>query len=382
MKKVKENKAPYIGISITFIVSGILILPYLFWTGTYHLYTIGILAASLLPLIYKYLLNISRHTLIPILIIVASLFSVWLVIEALRCTLQEDFLPKTIPIIFIPYLLYIFGGAGTSVNEGVPTTLNVAFNIYGLTVFLFFAGLYLALKKRVNLLFLVFSIILLLATLGQRRWGYYFTIPVGLLSAYLIFEISKLFKKNLQASIISIILIFVVLTSIKGTIGVVRLENNISLDWYNSLVWMRNNTPDPFEDKDAYYKLSTGKAQYGVLSWWDYGHWITRIARRTPMTTPAFQIIGAAGWFLIEPPIEAEKYIRTYNIKYIIIDKDMVEGKFYALVQRYWPAATQDEIAERRLYSMVTKLWNEEVPGYKLIYQEGNVKIIERLASN
>jgi len=69
-------------------------------------------------------------------------------------------------------------------------------------------------------------------------------------------------------------------------------------DWYESLTWMRKNTPEPI----SYYELyqmpemnkTTGRIEdynyppeaYGVISWWDYGHWITRIAHRIPVANP------------------------------------------------------------------------------------------------
>ena len=67
--------------------------------------------------------------------------------------------------------------------------------------------------------------------------------------------------------------------------------------WEESLSWMRDNTPDPFGDPDAYYRLyqpppagesfTYPKSAYGVVSWWDYGYWITRTARRLPIANPS-----------------------------------------------------------------------------------------------
>jgi dolichyl-diphosphooligosaccharide--protein glycosyltransferase len=55
--------------------------------------------------------------------------------------------------------------------------------------------------------------------------------------------------------------------------------------WQTSLLWLKdsNNSPDPFgdfDDPDFYYRLYETPFQYpesayGVMSWWDYGYWIS-----------------------------------------------------------------------------------------------------------
>ncbi|GAI00748.1 unnamed protein product, partial [marine sediment metagenome] len=64
--------------------------------------------------------------------------------------------------------------------------------------------------------------------------------------------------------------------------------------WYSSATWLRENSPQPFGDPDFYYELYETpfhypETAYGVVSWWDYGHWITRIGRRVPNSSPAGQ---------------------------------------------------------------------------------------------
>jgi dolichyl-diphosphooligosaccharide--protein glycosyltransferase len=79
-------------------------------------------------------------------------------------------------------------------------------------------------------------------------------------------------------------------------------------DWYESLSWMKNNTPEP---GISYYDLyeepplnvttkrrenySYPEEAYGVMSWWDYGHWITRMAHRIPNANPFQWGIGGPG---------------------------------------------------------------------------------------
>jgi len=69
--------------------------------------------------------------------------------------------------------------------------------------------------------------------------------------------------------------------------------------WYESLTWMRYNTPDPGVDFYGKYQepppgvnYSYPDSAYGVMSWWDYGHRITAWAHRIPNANPFQAGIG------------------------------------------------------------------------------------------
>ncbi len=66
------------------------------------------------------------------------------------------------------------------------------------------------------------------------------------------------------------------------------------------------------------------------MSWWDYGHWITRIARRLPNATPAMW--GSCGQFFSDQDeASASKMLDSLGMRYVIIDLNMVTRKFYAV---------------------------------------------------
>jgi len=64
----------------------------------------------------------------------------------------------------------------------------------------------------------------------------------------------------------------------------------------SSLTWLRENTQDPFGNPNFYYELREPlppgesydypESAYGVMAWWDYGYWISRIAHRLPNANP------------------------------------------------------------------------------------------------
>ncbi|NLA99967.1 MAG: oligosaccharyl transferase, archaeosortase A system-associated, partial [Methanomicrobiales archaeon] len=74
----------------------------------------------------------------------------------------------------------------------------------------------------------------------------------------------------------------------------IALANNaryggVDSQWMEALKWMGTNTPDSGVDYYAIYDKETftyPEESYGVMSWWDYGHWITFVAKRIPNNNP------------------------------------------------------------------------------------------------
>jgi dolichyl-diphosphooligosaccharide--protein glycosyltransferase len=175
-------------------------------------------------------------------------------------------------------------------------------------------------------------------------------------------------------------------------VAVDRVEANTGLsdDWHEALVWMRtgNNTEDPFADlnnPDFYYELHqrppAGEAYqypesaYGVMSWWDYGYFITYIAHRIPNANPSqLGAPDAALFFTAQDEEVANEVLDRLGTKYIIIDSDMAIGKYYAMV--VWAGKNVEDffdtyyspqngrLAPQRLYlrayyeSMCSRLYN------------------------
>ncbi len=109
-------------------------------------------------------------------------------------------------------------------------------------------------------------------------------------------------------------------------------------DWRESLEWLGNSTPSTGVDYYAIYDQKTYKypAQaYGVMSWWDYGHMITYIAKRIPNANP-FQRgvagdIGAASFFMTISEDSANAIADKLGTRYVITDIEMDSGKFWAM---------------------------------------------------
>jgi oligosaccharyl transferase (archaeosortase A-associated) len=301
-------------------------------------------------------------------------------------------------------------------------------------------------RSAEKVLLLVWTLVMLIATLGQVRFSYYFAVNAALLSGYLCWKIpgwvsatvswigfreprierrrrprarerrtetrteprtesrvgwrglrTKFLRPKYVSPALAIIIVFFLAfypnigfypfyRSIGQSMETAKLPTvqPTAIDyWHDALLWMRDNTPDPFQDPDFYYQLyqrpPAGEAYpypesaYGVMSWWDYGHWITAIARRIPNANPFQAGARDAGlFFTCQNETEANQMLDELGSKYIIIDIEMAMYKFYAMVRfadkeetSFFEPYYKEETLEPILYyypeyynSMCSRLYN------------------------
>jgi oligosaccharyl transferase (archaeosortase A-associated) len=113
-------------------------------------------------------------------------------------------------------------------------------------------------------------------------------------------------------------------------------------DWTESLEWMNVSTPDTGVDYFTIYDQATftyPDTAYGVMSWWDYGHLITHIAKRIPNANP-FQSgvqgpYGAATFFMTQDEDTVNEIADHQGTRYVMTDIEMDTGKFWAMATWY-----------------------------------------------
>ncbi len=239
---------------------------------------------------------------------------------------------------------------------------------------------------------LVWSLIMLISTWQHIRYEYYLAVNIALLSAVCVsftFEYGwadirrlttrissdtrdpesgkggkeesprskkqkKIHKKGSETSQPNYITIALVIL-IAG-LGILFVYTSVSLsyanasgdyirmnsDWRESLDWMGNNTPDTGVNYTTIYNPQTFRyppEAYGVMSWWDYGHMITYIAKRIPNANP-FQSgvvgpMGSANYFMSVSEDEGNQVLDRAKTRYIITDIEMDTGKFWAMATWY-----------------------------------------------
>jgi len=211
-------------------------------------------------------------------------------------------------------------------------------------------------------LFVVWSLVILAATLAMRRFAYYFVINVALLTGYLSWLIleftgfKRLAAKPVEMSGVmmrerarvkkgittrhiymafGVIVVFFLsfFPNISPAIATASQPQFAPSDgWCESLSWLRDTTPEPFGDPNFYYKLyeppPPGKAYnypktaYGVIAWWDRGYWVTRIGHRLPISNPGTGHRGEAYLFTAQDEDSANKMIDESwaGSRYVIVD--------------------------------------------------------------
>lgn len=227
-----------------------------------------------------------------------------------------------------------------------------------------------------KLALVVWSVVILVATLGQRRFAYYLAVNVALLTAYICWlglefagfresatrpqnipdkEKRRRARENkktkarprgaLSNMILVIIAIFLVvfLPNILGAKDTASAAIFAPSDaWLESLTWMKHSTPEPFNNPDFYYvKYDTEfrypANTYGVMAWWDYGHLITRVAHRPAVANPFQQGATEAARFLTcQDESQANQMLSALGAKYVVIDLATATTKFHG------PAAFAD----------------------------------------
>jgi dolichyl-diphosphooligosaccharide--protein glycosyltransferase len=260
-------------------------------------------------------------------------------------------------------------------------TLDMVNGNFGMAFYLSLVGLALLFMRIIKkwkaeeMLILVWSIVIFDAMYQQNRFAYYYAVNVALLTglvlSYLVdrMGMQELSKKYVQSVhsfkgfhepfvkilkeikplnlvflvfVIVIILVYpwpgILPTSVASAKGV----GGPPPGWVESLDWMKTHTPDPGVDYYGIYdpgNFTYPPEAYGVMSWWDYGHWILAIGHRMPNANPFQQGIGggpdhkpgASTFFTTTQEGKANQIADELGVRYVVSDAEMATGKFYAM---------------------------------------------------
>ena len=286
-------------------------------------------------------------------------------------------------------------------------TLSLVWGNFTTSFFLLFASLGILIYHIIKrgepdkTLLIVWSLTMLVATLAMRRFAYHFVVNVALLSGYLCWlflefagfketvpePVERAEKAKRKATkrtvrkgslrltvgmVVWPLLIFFLVFFPNIGPAVVTASHPVyapSNAWCESLSWLKYNTPDPFDNPDFYYELYETpfhypETAYGVVAWWDYGYWITRIGHRLPNCNPGGGARGRVARFLTaQDEVSANQIIDKLNSKYVIIDHDTATSKFYA-VARYTGSGEED------FYDLYYQKWEGKLEPGHLYYPE------------
>jgi dolichyl-diphosphooligosaccharide--protein glycosyltransferase len=203
-------------------------------------------------------------------------------------------------------------------------------------------------------------VFLVLATLTQQRFDYYLVLAVGAANAVLIpVLVSWLDLDDVVGSVrdvkayqvLAVLAVVLVLTAPLayrtggGYSNAVQISDQRSSpgevrNWDSTLEWTGANTPvegaygsgdGPSLDYYGTYErtgdFAYGEGEYGVMAWWDYGHWITVLGERVPVANPFQQHARlAANYLLGDNASEANDRLVSDDgeeTRYVMIDYQM-----------------------------------------------------------
>jgi dolichyl-diphosphooligosaccharide--protein glycosyltransferase len=283
------------------------------------------------PALYKGLINVVKWGFIPAFVIGAVI--IWV---------APDILPFGFGIKFQTILNPLFRGEASlvaSVAEQMPSPWSVFYYNTLIPLVLTPLGIYFCFKvlNAPEILIIAFAILMFYFTGSMIRIILLFSPAVSLIAAYGLVSVLKIFgsflgerregisrkrKRQLKSQIGSseILAIFMVV----GFLGVAQIVHSTDIsieqfsysqispagvihDWEESLMWMRAN----LEGTDV------------VVSWWDYGYWLTPIGNVTTVNDNATMNstrIGLTGMALMQTnEIYSARAFRRLGADYVLV---------------------------------------------------------------
>jgi len=278
-----------------------------------------------------------------------------------------------------------------TIGEMRPLSLTMGWEEFTTSFYLSLISLvvvaYFAIREGAaeKMLLLVWSAVMLVAMLSENRFAYYFAINVSLLTAFLVWKTAalvavrvlphrttatasapesfktgkrktKVSKKSKRKEakrertgpgttiagyplswiaygvVVAVVVFFLVFFPNIGTAIDIAGTNTTQVgSWREPLLWMQDNTPDPFGDPDFFNQVfddPPGRedydypdSAYGVMAWWDYGHWITQIAHRIPNSNPHQHGASEAAWyFTSQDEASANEILNELGSRYVALD--------------------------------------------------------------
>jgi dolichyl-diphosphooligosaccharide--protein glycosyltransferase len=260
-----------------------------------------------------------------------------------------------------------------SIGETKAMSLQYFATVYAANIATAGAALYWTVKERHEfLLVALWGIIMLMFTITQMRWEYYLVVPLALLSAYGFVRISTYVRHEAKRGSSLASMLFLLFATCIAGIGFAGQGSLMTGDWHEALTWLRDNTPEPY-DSAVYYELDSREiADYGVLAWWDYGHFITQVGKRVPVANPFQQNVDDVSLFLVDG-------IDVPGVRYVIIDDATIAGKWYAIPR--WLGRETQIGTGAPADSPAYQLWMGTYPGWEVVHRNQTVVVLEQADS-
>lgn len=193
------------------------------------------------------------------------------------------------------------------------------------------------------------------------------TVNIIIFSAYFIILILKLalpdnivlklFSSNNIKLIMGLSIIILLALHNLSVIRYMATENVAAPppDLKESFTWLKDNSP-----ATSYYTYPDKPAEYGVMSWWDYGNWILYLSQR-PVVANNFQtgIDDAAHFLTASDEKTANEILTKRNVRFIVTDFQMFVRKFSYIAM--FAGKKAEEYYEIRQFSDIGQMRNVNI---------------------
>lgn len=173
----------------------------------------------------------------------------------------------------------------------------------------------------------------------QRRFAYYLAVPVallaGLAAAALLRRLGLLgdpggsapVRRLASSAALAGALAVLAGSALPTGYLIARERTGPGADWLATLSWLRTGTPEPFGGERSYLapcpddESALPAPAYTVLAWWDFGYWLTTVARRVPVANPTQSGASvAARFFLAQEEAAAVSIADGAGARYVVAD--------------------------------------------------------------
>ncbi|MFA4934362.1 MAG: oligosaccharyl transferase, archaeosortase A system-associated [Candidatus Methanoperedens sp.] len=364
---LRGNSTDYLGVVgiIAYLVAMIMVIPYVqisngFSPSQYSILHLAVTGGGAVVFAFMSLVSreMNKREYKGYYYLIFILGTILIGLIALKI-LIPDFYNATVGS--LDYMFKPRSGGGLTIAEGSPITPEMIMGNFGYNYYLAYIALlilfyYIIKKSNAEYTLIgVWSIFVLAIMLAQNRFAYYYAVNVAILvgilgskvldfgdwKSFMSNDIIECAKEIRIQHILSLILVIAVIGFLPSDASPYKITMQSAqwgalgegyYEWYDALNWMRYNTPVPdlpynsiYEKPPAGQLYNYSKNDYGVMSWWDYGHIITYWGHRIPNANPFQAGIGGgsshapgASTFLIAPTEEKAN---------AVLDKLGINGK-------------------------------------------------------
>lgn len=282
------------------------------------------------------------------------------------------------------------------------TPLHAVTFMYGASVLFALVGLvYVHLREKwtssVRVLLAVWALLLACAAVTQLRFHYYFVLPVAVYAGAAVQGALDALpaSRNGRHALARVLLLLVLTLSVPLAQAEMEPDTRELENWQPALEYLQEETREPTVAYHGTYERQDDfeypEGSYGVLSWWDYGHWITVLAERPAVTNPhQQQARTAAQYFLATNQTEAQRYLARMGddnagVRYIVLDESMTDpDSRLASIAAYHPTVEMGDLYRDGHYtaryneSVLHQLRARDTDRWAQVYSQRNVTIYRR----